>query len=190
MLLCRTEAPQLRADIGLFLQLPSPTQAWDDFEEDFGSSHEVWKEADQLRAIVEEGDSVLASLYKAASTVPQSVRSAVAAAQLFETFPAPSLAWLELENEQALQTVATLRNLVSLVSEAQPDKQHWLDAELQPLLSSLKLQAMLKSDDLEHQILDLESESLTTEYNQLTQLLDQARIAFSELAESTAATAS
>lgn len=179
---CRLDAPKLRADIELFLAFPQGNSAeWEDFLEDFGAVNEVSKEVEQLKALVLEGARVLRMMDNRRSEVPQQARAAVAAAQLFESLPRPSLAWVEEENEQVLVTMTMLRQLVGQVADAQLDRPAWLQAELKPLVSALTLQSTMRSKDLEEQVLELEEESLTAEYGQLNQLLADAREALSAL---------
>ena len=181
---CRLDAPKLRADIELFLTFPQGNSTeWEDFLEDFGALNEVSREVEQLKALVLEGARVLRMMHNRTSEVPQAARAAVAAAQLFESLPRPSLAWLEEENEQVLVTMDMLRRLVGQVADAQLDRPAWLQAELKPLVSALTLQSTMKSKDLEEQVLELEEDSLTAEYNQLDRLLTEAREALSALIE-------
>ena len=107
--------------------------------------------------------------------VPAEARGAVAAAQLFEELPSPSLNWLEDENEDVLTTILKLRDLVSQVAVAALDQENYVNNELPSLLAALRLQATLSSSSIERQIAELEHDGLSTEYAQLNSILADAR---------------
>ena len=64
------------------------------------------------------------------------------------------------------------------------DQPSWVASELQPLLSALRLQHTFHSADLEDVVLSLEEDALEREYNQLTNILANAREALATMVSS------
>lgn len=177
----RIDAPALLADVELFLALPKLSGVWDDYVDENGPLDPVVQESKQLTDILLDAKRVITMLLRRESTVPEPARAAVAAAQLFEQLPSQDLDWLEAENEEVHAFVVSLRGLVGQVADAQLDRPRWVEKELPSLVAALRLQTMMKSNDIVQQLQELEHDELSAEVSQIEARLEAARSAFNEI---------